>query len=114
MMTKLSKLEILKDMVQMAVDKGATTVEQIHKTIADLPFEALEKSGLIEDDQMNLREKNQQTIGRVYNTIREINREIGDLASDMFEIAEDGQIAARKTGDTEEADTITDTDAEKS
>lgn len=103
-MSKLSKLEILKDMVQMAVDKGATTVEQVHKTIADLPFEALEQSGLIDDDKQNLREKNQQTIGRVYDTIREINKEIGNLASDMFEIAEDGQIAARKNEGSSETE----------
>jgi len=39
----LTRLEALKDLVQSAIDQGATSVEQIHKTIADLPFSVLEK-----------------------------------------------------------------------
>lgn len=96
-MTKLGKLEILKDMLQMAVDRGATSVEQVHKIVADLPFDVLENTGLIDGtDNLNLREKNQQTIGRVYDSIREINQQIGDLANDLFEIAEDGQHASEQ------------------
>ena len=43
-MKAVQRLELLKDFVQEAVDRGATSVEQIHQYIADLPFEALEKS----------------------------------------------------------------------
>ncbi len=90
-MTLLNRLELLKDMIQTAIDNGARTVEDVHKSIADLPFEILEKNGMLDDDKQQLRERSQQTIGTVYGTIREINQKIGELASDMFEAIEDGR-----------------------
>lgn len=95
----LDKAELLKDMIQNAVDNGARSISEIHKSIADMPFEALEKSGLLDEDGQKLRDKNQQTIGMVYDKIREINQKVGELASDMFETLEDGQIISRNMED---------------
>ena len=94
-MALLNKLEMLKDLIQNAIDNGARTVEDVHKAIADLPFEILEKNGLLDEDKQQLRERSQQTIGTVYGTIREINQKVGELASDMFETLEDGSHIAR-------------------
>jgi hypothetical protein len=94
-MSKLQRLELLKDMIQQAVDRGATSVEQIHQYIADLPFEALERSGLIDEKKLQLREKKTRTIGMVYDAIRGINKQIGEMISDQFENLEDGQHVAR-------------------
>lgn len=94
-MNTLQRIELLKDMVQEAVDRGATSVEQIHQYIADLPFAALEKTGLLEDDKLKLREKKTRSIGMVYDAIRKINREIGALISDQFENLEDGRHVAK-------------------
>ena len=88
-MKAVQRLELLKDFVQEAVDRGATSVEQIHQYIADLPFEALEKSGLMEEDKLKLREKKRRSIGVVYDAIRRVNREIGQLISDQFENLEE-------------------------
>jgi hypothetical protein len=90
-MKTLQRLELLKDFVQEAVDRGATSVEQIHQHIAALPFEALERSGLLDQDKLQLREKQRRTIGMVYDAIRRINREVGQLISDQFENLEDAQ-----------------------
>jgi hypothetical protein len=94
-MKTVQRLELLKDFVQEAVDRGATSVEQIHQYIADLPFEALEKSGLLEQDKLKLREKQRRSIGMVYDAIRRINREVGQLISDQFENLEDTQHVGR-------------------
>jgi hypothetical protein len=93
-MTTLERLELLKDMVQQAIDRGATSVESIHQYIADLPFEALEKAGLLDDDRLGVRQTQRRTIGMVYDAIRRINREVGELISDQLENLEDGQAAA--------------------
>ncbi len=90
-MKKLERVQLLKDMIQEAVDRGARSVEQVHQYIAGLPFDALQKSGLLTDDRLKLREKQQQTIGTVYEAIRRINQQIGDLISDQLENLEDGQ-----------------------
>src|SRR3546814_6961978 len=58
---------------------------------SDLPFEMLEKAGLLDDDKLRLRDKQQRTIGTVYETIRRINRQVGELISDQFELVEDGE-----------------------
>lgn len=90
-MNKLQRLEMLKDMIQEAIDRGASSVEQIHQHIAELPFEALEKAGLLDDDRFQLREKQRRTIGMVYGAIRRINQQIGQLISDQFENLEETQ-----------------------
>lgn len=94
-MKKLQRIELLKDFIQEAVDRGATSVQSVHQYIADLPFEALQQTGLLTEDKAGLRAKQQQTIGVVYDAIRRINREIGQLISDQFENLEESTVAAR-------------------
>jgi hypothetical protein len=94
-MKTLQRLELLKDMIQQAIDQGATSVQQIHEYIADLPFEALEKSGLLDEDKLGLREKQKRSIGMVYGAIRRINHQVGTLLSDQFGNLEDARIIAR-------------------
>jgi len=91
----LQRIELLKDMAQQAIDRGATSVEQIHQYIAGLPFELLEKTGVLDDDKLKLRDKQRRTIGMVYDAIRSINRQIGEMISDQFELAEDGKHIAQ-------------------
>ena len=98
-MKAVQRIELLKDFIQEAVDRGATSVEQIHQYIADLPFEALEKSGLLENDKLKLRDRQRRSIGMVYEAIRRINREIGQLISDQFENLEETQQVGRVLSD---------------
>lgn len=100
-MKPLQRLELIKDLIQEAVDSGATSVEQIHQYVADLPFEALQRSGLLTDDKLQLRERKRQTIGFVYDAIRRINRQVGELISEQFAHLEDGAEAARTLRENE-------------
>jgi hypothetical protein len=94
-MKTLQRLELLKDLVQEAVDRGATSVEQIHQTIADLPFEALERLGALEPEGAELRATKTRTIGLVYDAIRRVNKEVGELLSDQFENLETSEHVAK-------------------
>jgi len=94
-MKKLERLQLLKDMIQEAIDRGATSVEQVHQFIAELPFDALEKAGVLDDDKLKLKAKQRHTIGMVYDAIRRINKEIGQLISDQFENLEESQEVAK-------------------
>lgn len=90
-MRTVDRIELLKDLVQQAVDRGATSVEQIHQSIAELPFETLERLGVLKPEQRGLRDRQRRSIGMVYDAIRSINRQVGELISDQFELLEDGQ-----------------------
>ena len=100
-MKTLQRIELLKDLVQEAVDRGATSVEQIHQTIADLPFEALERMGVLDPEGSELRETKTRTIGLVYDAIRRVNKEVGELLSDQFENLEDGERVAKVMSEKE-------------
>jgi hypothetical protein len=82
----LHVIETLKDTLQTAVDQGATRVERIHRLVVDYVGQ--------HPDTPDRRS--------VYDLIRAINREIGDLATDVFEIIEDAERAVAMR--TEERD----------
>ena len=98
------RAELLKDMIQEAIDDGATTVEEVHQHIASLPFDALEKLGLFEERASNLKEKQRKTIGLVCDTIRKVNQEVGSLISEQFAALEDARTASRNMDDKDEQD----------
>ncbi|MBI9077562.1 MAG: hypothetical protein JEZ02_19310 [Desulfatibacillum sp.] len=81
----MSKLIQIKDLVQELVDKGATTVEEIHKSIADMPFDILKKVDTGSETTESARQFHHQTIGGVYNVIRKINKEVGNFAEQILD-----------------------------
>jgi len=94
-MIRLNKLETLKDLVQEAVDKGATTVEQVHLEIANLPFKKLEEMGTYEDEAKSAQKLQTRSISSIYDLIRTVNQKVGDFASDIFESIEDSQSVSK-------------------
>ena len=71
--------------IQDAMDRGATTVEEIHKAVAELPLDVLEQNGLFERTAAEVREVQDRSIGAVYDLIRDVNRRVGELATDLLE-----------------------------
>jgi len=70
--------------IQDAIDRGATTVEDIHKSMADLPLKILEESELLRGPAKEVRRIQDRTIGAVYDVIRGINEQVGTLASELL------------------------------
>lgn len=77
--------ETLTQMIQELVDKGATTAEEIHRAIADLPLEVMTRNGLFEQTAADVRRIQDRSIGAVYDTIREVNHRVTELASQLLE-----------------------------
>jgi polyhydroxyalkanoate synthesis regulator phasin len=75
---KLSKL------IEEAVDKGATTAEEITRSIAELPISILESLGFGEKPRQEVRQIQDTTIGAIYDMVRDINHNIADLADDLI------------------------------
>ena len=98
----LRNLEVAKDFLQTAVDTTVSTVESAHSAIANAAFNVAEQATGGNEKLQQLKEKHDATAGQVYQAIRDVNQAIGQLASDLFEAAEDGAHAAKTMAENEE------------
>jgi hypothetical protein len=80
----MKKLQELKGLVQEAIDNGATSVEQIHKSLAKKPFEMLKKINLSDATVGRLEDFQNETIGNVYEFIRTVNQKVGQIAAELL------------------------------
>ena len=78
-----------------AIEKGATTVEGVHKSIAKLPLKILEESDLLRGPAKEVRRIQEHTIGIIYDLIRYINGQVGTLATELLDQAANRRRAAR-------------------
>ena len=80
----MKKLQEIKDLVQEAIDSGATNVEEIHKSLAGKPFKVLKKIKLSGTAVEKLGDFQEQSIGNVYEFIRSLNEKIGEIATELL------------------------------
>jgi len=76
----------LTDLIEDAVNRGAHTVEQVHREIADLPLDVLERLGLFERTTGDVRRVQDASIGAVYDVIRDVNFLVTKLAGDLLDV----------------------------
>ena len=81
--------------IEEAIEKGATTVEDVHKSIAQLPLKVLEESDLLRGPAKEVRRIQEHTIGVIYDLIRYINGQVGRLAIELLDQAANRRRAAR-------------------
>ena len=74
----------LVDLVQREIDDGATSVEEIHKAIANLPLDILDRLDVFEDTAKGARKVQEASIGAMYDVIRKVNDEVGRLAKELL------------------------------
>jgi len=74
----------LTELIEGAIDRGARSVEEIHRAIANLPLQVMESLGLFERTARDVKRIQDESIGAVYDGIRQVNREVGRLASDLL------------------------------
>ena len=79
------------ELIEEAVHKGATTVEDVHREIANLPITVLEQLGLFEKTMSEVRRVQDVSIGAIYDVIRDVNHQIAKLAGEF--VHEGGQAA---------------------
>jgi hypothetical protein len=78
--------------LEITIDEGATKVEEIHKSIAELPLKILEESDVLRKQAREVRRTQERAIGAIYDLVRKINHEVGSYASDVL-----AETSARKT-----------------
>ncbi len=80
----------LADLVREAVEDGANSVEEIHRAIADLPLEVLERLDVFRETVRDVRRIQDTSIGALYDVIRRVNEEVTRLAHELGEVASQG------------------------
>lgn len=75
----------LPELIEEVVAQSATTVEEIHKSIADLPLKLMEESELLRKPAREVRRLQDKVIGAIYDVVRDTNRRIAKLVSDLLE-----------------------------
>lgn len=88
-MTKNQKLISAQRILEQAVDDGATLVEQVHSSIASMPFDVLENIQGIRDPVARARQVHDQAVANIYETIRLTNDRAGELARNLLGAQDD-------------------------
>lgn len=90
----MQKLTGLVDLIQETINKGATTVEEVHKAILNQPLEVIERVAPAVKATAAVRRVQDLTVGSVYDVIRTINNEVGRIAKDLLTKADPKDVAA--------------------
>jgi hypothetical protein len=80
----MSKLTGLVDLVQDAVNKGASSIEEVHKSIAKQPLDILKNITPIKDNAKEFEDTQHNTIGSIYDAIRSVNDGASEIAKDLL------------------------------
>ena len=83
--TGRAELRRLADVIQREVDAGADTVEEIHRAVAALPLDVLEKLDVFAATARDVRKAQAKTIGAVYELIHKVNHEVGRHATALLD-----------------------------
>ena len=90
----MSEDRALTELVEEAVNKGATTAEEIHRSVAELPITMLEQLGLFEKTTSDVKQITDASIGAIYDVIRDVNHSVAKLAGDILEEASEHRKAS--------------------
>jgi hypothetical protein len=74
----------LAQLVERAVDDGADSVEEVHRSIASMPLDVLERLDLFKETVKDVRRIQDTSIGAIYDLIHKVNREAAKLASELL------------------------------
>lgn len=80
----MADVEGIRALVQDAIDRGATSVEEVHKMIAAMPLEALKKIEPLGGAAESAQELTTRSIGAIYDAIRGVNAQVGEVAKQML------------------------------
>ena len=67
------------------VDKSVRAVEEIHRSISDLPFNVLERLGVMAEGGGEVKKVHDTSVAAIYETIREVNSRVAKLTDELGE-----------------------------
>ncbi len=74
----------LVDWIQDTVDRTATNIEGVHRSIAEIPLDVMRSTGLFVQTAEDVGDLQARSIGTAYDIVRDVNRRVFGLASDIL------------------------------
>jgi methyl-accepting chemotaxis protein len=71
--------------IQETIDRTTTSIESIHKSIAEVPLDLLRQSGLFEQTTEDVSDLQDRSLTAIYDTVRDVNRRFAGLASELLQ-----------------------------
>jgi len=97
MSDRMTEDKTLVQLIEEVVDKGATTAEEVHRAVAELPVSVLEKLELFGQARDEVKRIQDTSIGAIYDLIRNVNHTVANLAEEILELRPDDD-SARAAG----------------
>jgi hypothetical protein len=73
--------------IQETVDRTTTSIEEIHQSIAQIPLDVMRQTGVFDKTADDVGDLQKRSISAVYGAVRDINRVICGVASDLVDPA---------------------------
>jgi hypothetical protein len=83
----MAKKKPLIEFVQEAIKKGATTAEDVTRSITDMPLKRLEKIESLRGPLKKITKVQDESIGAIYDMIRDVTEQVAKFATDLLEQA---------------------------
>jgi uncharacterized protein with von Willebrand factor type A (vWA) domain len=77
----MSQTKTVAGAVHDAIDNVTTTVEEIHRSVADIPLDILGGIAPLRDTVEEVRRVQSRSITAVYDLVREVNDRVRDLTT---------------------------------
>jgi hypothetical protein len=79
-----AELRRLAEVIEREVDAGADTVEEIHRAVAALPLDVLERIDVFAGAAREVRKAQGEAIGALYRLIRKVNHVVAKHATETL------------------------------
>jgi hypothetical protein len=83
----VADLTEIQKVVKDAIDQGATSVEQVHRSVAKMPIKYLAKIDGVKNASKDAGDIQDKTIGHVYDLIQTVNDNVSSIGSDILKSA---------------------------
>jgi hypothetical protein len=66
------------------INESTSAIEDIHRSVAELPFDVLGSFEPIKDSVENAREVQARSIESIYGLVRKVNDRVGDFTAELL------------------------------
>jgi hypothetical protein len=83
----VADIKQVQNVVKSAIEQSSKSIEEVHLTIARLPFKYLGKIKKIKEEAKDANKIQEKAIGHIYDLVRSVNTKVYDVSKDVVGLA---------------------------